>query len=1180
MAVDTVTRPLNRSLLDRSFDVTRVNWEVVGYLAIVILSVIAHLWGLGTMAMHHDESIHAWSSWRFFKGEGGFTCYGGRVSPTYCYDPVYHGPSLYVLTLIAYFLFGDGEAQARLPMALAGIGMVASSWWLRPYLGRRGALVAALLLGFSPSLLYYTRFARHDGLMVLWETWMVIGFFRFLDSGKARWLYLVSVGLALAIATHELYYILLFIFGIFVLMRLLAESRFASRLNLGLLIVVGLCLVLMIINPQLPIGKGLYLGEKAFLIGSALLLSWLCQRVWEPQPILTTRLIALWREDRSSLWVALGLLGGLYLVFYTTFFSYPRGALDGLYAGIAYWLGSQQEFARGDQPWYYYLIQLPLYEPLGVILGLSTVVYLMTMATRRAFMIRRDAKAAVSVAQEVAEEAGESEEDGSKGKKGQRKAGKSEQKELIPTRTQAPTVHTSDMISAMTLPKDFHTVELFPLLLTFWYFSAVIIFSWAGEKMPWLVVHMALPGNLLAAWVIGRLLRIADLRDAHGEPKPGGYTLQLALLIPALVVVLLIALGVAWWRIGTPTDGQAGQSSLLQGIIPLLLAGGIIYTLLTLAQKMSARIVLALAGLVVAVGLSGYMLRATWMAVYKNPDVAVELMVYTQTAPDVPRYVQAIHELAINLMRNQRTAEDSVGELGMPLIVDSGDDKSDGDGSLAWPLQWYLRDFQRVNWRTASTFRDNPTAQSFEVPLPDGSTGLAPVVLLYKPHVTDKVREVLQANYVQPYGAAGVFNWWFPEGDKCSPKNAGYKRFYFNTWTSAAQLKAEPGSSRAGCGRDISAEVESPFAPLLWPFRPANWDTLKNFVLYRELPTPLTPGSRDMEVWIRNDLAGSAGTAAGAAPATAASSIRLVARQVITSPEPFNGPTGIAVDSKGTIYVADTQNHRIKVFDAQGSFIRSFGGKGSGAQEFFEPRGVAVDAQDNLYVADTWNARITKFSPTGQWLKSWGSGDKDLGEGRKATLTGATKEANAATPLGFFGPRGLVIDHAGKVYIADTGNKRIVVTDTEGNFLFQWGYGGSEPGAFNEPTGVGIDDAGNIYVADTWNGRVQVFPREGDRVAELPSITWRVSGWKPNTYDDPSLTASPDGRVFVSVPAQQAVLGANGRGDILLRWGGAGDDAASLNTPSGMVIAPDGTILVVDRTTGRLLRFVLPDIRS
>jgi uncharacterized protein (TIGR03663 family) len=1159
MAVDTVHRPATRPLLERQLDLARINWEIVSYIVIIALSVVAHLWNLGAMAMHHDESIHAWTSWRFYTGAGSFTCWGEQVAPTYCYDPVYHGPSLYVLTLISYFLFGDGDAQARLPMALAGIAMVASCWWLRPYLGRRGALLAAVLVGFTPSLLYYTRFARHDGLMVLWEIWMVIGIFRWLDSGKPGWLYLTATAIALAIATHELYYILFFIFGLFVLMRLISESSLARYLNIGLLAALGVSLILMVLNPPLPIGEGLYFGEKAFLIASALVLAWLCQRLWDPAPLLLDRLRTTWQEQRGSLWIALAILVSIYTLLYSTFFAYPRGAIDGLYAGLAYWLGSQQEYARGDQPWYYYLMHLPIYEPLALLSSIGMVVYLVVEVVRRSLATRTRRVKSTEVAEttevtETTEEGAESTETAEEGTE----------------EAKRPQVTASPANPVVSV------IPLFPLLLVFWFFTSVIIFSWAGEKMPWLVVHMALPGNLLAAWVLSKLISISEkpADEEADNPRPTGLQSQFW-LVPLLSFLMLVALGVALWRLGQPTTGQAGQSNLLQGLVPLFIAGGLLYALLTVAQRTGWRVVVALFGLTVAIGLGGYTLRATWKAVYEHPDTPVELLVYTQTAPDVPRIVADIRELAINLTRNNRTPGDATGGLSMPIIIDSGSSSS-GDGSLAWPVQWYLRDFQRVNWKKGDELANNP---NFEVQFPDGSNALAPVIMLYRPNVNDSLREALRQNYTQPYGPSSVFNWWFPEGNKCAPQEPGYKRFYYSTWTPTEELEQGGGAGGSGgCGRDISDQVNGPFAALTWPLQSENWDKLYKFMIYRQLPYPLVPGSREMEVWVRRDLASNVDPAeAGAA---GSGTLKLVADQVLNLPNGGNGPTGVVVDSKNTVYVADTNNHQVHVFDAQGNFVRSLGGFGSGQQQFFEPRGLAVDAQDNLYVADTWNARIVKFSPTGEWLASWGSGDKELPEGRRATITDGTQAGNAAAPLGFYGPRGLAVDSNGDVYIADTGNKRVVVTDSEGNFKYQFGYFGSELGAFNEPTGLAVDGQGNLYVADTWNSRVQVFAPDGTgRVGEIPIVTWRVSGWRAGTYEDPSITASNDGRVYVSVPTQQAVLGANLRGDIGIRWGGAGDDLASLNTPSGMAVASDGSIYVVDRTTGRVLRFTLPNVQ-
>jgi uncharacterized protein (TIGR03663 family) len=1140
MAVSPTSRSVR--LLDRRLP---LDGEQLLFVLVVIASVIAHLWGLGTMALHHDESIHAWSSWRFYSGNGGFNCWAGLdeagnartgviTHETYCYDPVYHGPSLYFLTALGYFLFGDGDAQARLPMAIAGILMTASTWWLRPYLGRWGTLAAALLLTFSPSLLYYTRFARHDGLMVLWELWLLIGALRWLDSGKPRWLYLTAAALGLAIGTHELYYILLFIFGIFVLIRLLSESRFAARLNLGLLITLAVLAVLIVINPPLPIGRGLYVGEKAFLIASALMMAWLSQRLWDERPLLTTRLQQLWTQQRPVLWTTLSLLGAIYIVQYTTFFTYLPGAIDGLVGGLVYWLGSQQDYARGDQPWYYYLMQLPLYEPLAVLSAIG-----MILAMSRAALLPLLQRGGLQLLIGVS-----------------------------PRSAASPTIEADGV--GETLPAARPARQpwpLFALLTAFWLVSATIIFSWAGEKMPWLVVHMALPGNLLTAWLLAQLVRRLQLRRLTAQERR-----QLLLSAPA-AILLLVGVGTAIWRavLGSGSS-QAAQAMLLQALIPALLAGAMGWYLWQRGRELGRGRVLATVGLTLALLIGGYTVRATWLVVYHHPDTPIEPLIYTQTAPDVPRYVAQVRELAINLTRNSRTAADPTGGLSMPIALDGGG--SSGDGSLAWPLQWYLRDFQRVNWIDGGELGRTVDMNLLQQEQPDGQRDFVPVVMLYQPHISTRLRTELEQQYVQANAGAAVFNWWFPEGDKCSPQSAGYKKFYYSSWTAAAELGAV--ADVAGeCGRDISADVHGPFAALLWPFLPENWPALGRYLLFRDLPGDLQPGSRDMEVWIRRDLVGG-GDAAGS---TAGSSIVPIAAAQEILINGANGPTGIAIAGDGRIAVADTANHRIVIYDAAGVELRSIGGLGSEPGRFYEPRGLAFDSSGNLYVADTWNARIVKFDRELTAVASWGSGDQELGDGRTATITGGDAALNEANPLGFFGPRGVAVDAAGRVYIADTGNKRIVVTDSDGAYLYQFGGAGRAAGEFNEPTSPAIGRDGRLYVADTWNGRVQIFEQNDSGVMQ-PVQSFNVLGWLADTYDDPSLTLLPDGHVAVSVPTRGTAAVYSSAGTLLLQWGGPGDGRAALNGPSGLAADDSGRVWIVNRNNGSVRAFAIPTLQG
>ncbi len=111
---------------------------------------------------------------------------------------------------------------------------------------------------------------------------------------------------------------------------------------------------------------------------------------------------------------------------------------------------------------------------------------------------------------------------------------------------------------------------------------------------------------------------------------------------------------------------------------------------------------------------------------------------------------------------------------------------------------------------------------------------------------------------------------------------------------------------------------------------------------------------------------------------------------------------GVAVDSLGNVYVADTDNNRIQKFNSTGIFITKWGSPGSGDGQFEHPRGVAVDSLGNVYVADSNNNRIQKFSSTGTFITKWGSPGSDDGQ--------------------LWVPVGVAVDSTDNVYVARSGN--------------------------------------------------------------------------------------------------------------------------------------------------------------
>lgn len=169
----------------------------------------------------------------------------------------------------------------------------------------------------------------------------------------------------------------------------------------------------------------------------------------------------------------------------------------------------------------------------------------------------------------------------------------------------------------------------------------------------------------------------------------------------------------------------------------------------------------------------------------------------------------------------------------------------------------------------------------------------------------------------------------------------------------------------------------------------------------------------------------------------------------------FETPTGVAVDARGDILVADTDNHRVQVFDSQGKFKFAFGKRGNADGEFYKPSHIAIDAKERLYITDTGNNRVQIFDAKGKHLASFGS------VGSKPGL--------------FAEPKGIALDKSGNVWVVDRRNHRLQKFDKDGKFIGVYGKQGPDKGEFSFPEDVTFDGAGRLYVTDGMNGRIQVF---------------------------------------------------------------------------------------------------------
>jgi len=177
----------------------------------------------------------------------------------------------------------------------------------------------------------------------------------------------------------------------------------------------------------------------------------------------------------------------------------------------------------------------------------------------------------------------------------------------------------------------------------------------------------------------------------------------------------------------------------------------------------------------------------------------------------------------------------------------------------------------------------------------------------------------------------------------------------------------------------------------------------------------------------------------------------------------FINPAGVAVDASGHIYIADVGNSRIvRMDDMNGTNWTTIGSSGRGASQFKSPNGVAVDASGHIYIADYGNYRIVRMDDMSgtNWTLLGGIGHSDHGSGTNQ----------------FSYPAGVALDASGHIYIADSGNYRIVrVDDMSGTNWTTLGSSGRGTNQFDHPWGVAVDGGGNIYGADIRNNRIVRF---------------------------------------------------------------------------------------------------------
>ncbi len=1135
-SIDTTERWLDRPLLGS----ITINWEIVLFAGIVLIALFTRFYDLESRVMSHDESLHTYYSWRLYRGFG------------FQHSPLMHGPWQFITIALTYFLFGDSDWSARIPAVLTSILTVAFIWQYRRYLGKIGALIAAALLTISPFMLYYGRYVRNEAYVGLFGVIMLWAMLRYLDTGRERYLYYLTAATALHFTAKETAFIytaqaLLFLGLVFV--RQVTRKNWAVPGRKRAFLIALIVSVVMVglagsalflaggaeslsatevaepLDPTaeatetpgaLPIGLPVTLAAIGLLaFGVALfflILGFSWQRLrnerafallvllwtmvlpqlspfavraigadpldYTPQGMFRTGIvlipfvlgaIALGLFWNSRQWlINAAIFYAIFGVFYTTVFTNGQGFFTGLVGSLGYWL-EQQGVRRGSQPWYYYLfVQIPIYEYLAFLGSLLAV----AIGGRR--WLTATAKGR---------------------RKDQPSTGENGDPASMEVSQPDPPAADENLGRQVAVP-----------LLGFWVLTSIFAYTSAGEKMPWLTYHIALPMILLSGWALGEIANGVDwgaFRNRRGWAAIGLFLI----FIPSLFAAVT-----SWLGTSPPFQGQElsqlqATSTFLTAVVAAVIsAWGLFLILKSWDLGQIGRI-----GLLVTFVLMGLLTaRASFIAAYVNYDNATEFLVYAHAAGPVKQVIEQTEEIS------RRTA----GDLSMVVAYDD---------DVSWPFTWYLRNYQNQRY-----YGSNPTRDLRDVP-----------IIIVGDNNFGKIEPVVGQAYYQ----FDYIRMWWPDQD------------YFNMtldrlWAALRDPQMRAAIFNIWLNRDFGLYSEIKGRDNLTL---ANW----------------SPSDR-MRMYVRKDVAASLwnyGVAASPADIIAdpyeGKEAEIAADfffgQEGNQPGQLLHPRGLAFAADGTFYVADSDNHRIQRFDQQGQLLTYWGtfadiAQGEAPQgSFNQPWDVAVGPDGSVYVADTWNHRIQKFSAAGDFITMWGFfGQAETPEafwGPRSLVVDANGlvyvsdtgnkrvvvfDENGVflsqfgeigfSPGQFDEPVGLAIDGQERLYVADAWNQRVQ----------RFSPAGDSPGGY-------------------------VFGQ-----------MWDIFGWfgqslENKPYLDVDLRSE---RLFVADPEGYRIIEFTLDGEPVRYWGDFSTGPDGLGLASGVAVAPDGAVWVSDGANNRILRYV------
>ncbi len=695
--------------------------------AVVAVGAFLRLWALGAKPLHHDESIHAWYAYRLFKGDG------------YLYDPAYHGPFRYHLTALMFFIFGDNDFTCRLLPAFVGIGALFFMRQWKGLLGEKGALFAAAMMAISPTWTYDSRFLRDDITMAVGGMLVVWGLFKHFETRRDGYLYAAAAGFMASFTSHEGTWIFSGIVGSYLVIRWLWERSEAVGPEYA-----DASALLGRLKPQLKAPAADAAGGVAALAALALGLG---THVWSGPAVvlcgmavtylavaLAARLMFFGEPENRRLWRwILAIFFVPFSVLYSTGFTNLDGWFKGAFDSIAYWLG-EQKTGRADQPWQFYLYLLGLYE-------LAICAFAAFGGLRFYF-------------------------------------GSGRAKYLF-LKVLAFVPFVLAIIVLVNYPKDPHQVPLMALMavagggfaawssfepapgnhfrvfLLYWSMLALIMFTIAGERMPWLTLHPLTPLTLLAALYL-------DDFFGRDEATASEHALAwFALAAPLAVLAVMLPRQLAQAAVQAPRELVAWGRSFVAvdryGSFQTSGWSNNVWTSPVVAYLLGvAFVAVALAGPLVVIP-RWPRVKAWTRRVFVGLCVlglaslshgTMNLLFHGDGAdPREPHvYVQSSIELRDLSARLARMSRDLTGGPFLKIAVED---------SCSWPMSWYLRDLKNAEI-------------GFGAPLTLDKVPDFPVIMTgYDDTLSPNHDQVVADSLSNSYNAYPVRfrRWWAPDKD-------------------------------------------------------------------------------------------------------------------------------------------------------------------------------------------------------------------------------------------------------------------------------------------------------------------------------------------------------------------------------------------------------------------------------